>query len=119
MQKLGFLAVGLIVGAAMMWVLPDVISRPDTDPASVARGKSLYQVCAACHGENGMGNPANRAPRLKGQYPWYLESQLRNFRAGIRGVDDKDTDGQVMQPMSLTLQNDQAVADVVAYISTL
>lgn len=119
MQKAGFLVVGLVAGAALMWAVPDIMSRPDVDPASVARGKSLYQICAACHGEKAMGNPANQAPRLNGQHPWYLASQLKNFRAGIRGMDDQDTNGRVMQPMSMTLPDDQAVADVVAYISTL
>lgn len=119
MQKVSLLVAGLVVGAALMWVLPGMLSRADVDPASVARGKAFYRICAACHGEKGQGNPANQAPRLAGQHLWYLESQLKNFRAGIRGVDDKDTNGQVMRPMSMTLPDDQAVADVVAYISTL
>ena len=119
MQKIGFLILGLVLGAALMWAVPHFANRPDVDPASAARGKTFYQVCAACHGPHAMGNPANQAPRLRGQHPWYLIRQLKNFRAGIRGVDGKDTNGLVMRPMSLTLPNDQAVEDVVAYISTL
>jgi len=119
MQKISFLVLGLVLGAALMWGVPWLVNRPDVDPASVARGKTLFQVCAACHGPRAMGQKANQAPRLNGQYPWYLKRQLNNFRAGIRGVDPKDTNGRVMRPMSLTLKDDQAVADVVAYISTL
>ena len=45
--------------------------------------------------------------------------QLQNFKAGIRGANPKDTFGMQMAPMSQTLPNDQAMADVAAYIKTL
>ncbi len=83
------------------------------------RGEAFYRVCAACHGEDGAGNPDTQAPRLAGQHPWYLERQLRNFRAGIRGADTADVNGFMMRPMANGLPDDQAVTDVVAYIGTL
>ena len=83
------------------------------------KGKAAYAVCAACHGANGMGNKAQNAPRIAGQEPWYLERQLKNFKGGIRGADPKDTYGMQMRPMALTLANDQAISNMVAYLSSM
>ncbi len=84
-----------------------------------AKGKLLFATCGACHGANGEGMEALNAPRLQGQQDWYVIRQLQNFKAGIRGANPKDTYGQTMAPMSQTLPNDQAMADVAAYIKTL
>ena len=84
-----------------------------------AKGKAAYEVCAACHGANGMGNKALNAPQIAGQEPWYLERQLKNFKGGIRGADPKDTYGMQMRPMALTLANDQAVSDMAAFLSSM
>jgi len=82
-------------------------------------GAALYQVCSACHGTEGQGNQALNAPKLAHQAPWYLAKQLRNFKAGLRGADSRDTYGQQMSPMAGTLADDAAIANVVAYIATL
>lgn len=82
------------------------------------KGKQLYQVCAACHGADGRGNPDTMAPQLAGQHGFYLTTQLKNFRDGIRGSDERDTMGAVMKPMAASL-SDQDIADVVAYIGTM
>ncbi len=119
MQKSLFLVLGLLIGGAVMWFLAGRGSRPDVDPVAAERGQTFYQVCAACHGENGAGNPDTQAPKLAGQYPWYLERQLQNFRAGLRGVDPNDINGFLMRAQAVGLPNDQAVSDVVAYIGTL
>lgn len=83
------------------------------------RGKELFGVCAACHGQNGEGNKALNAPANGGQNEWYVIRQLKNFRAGIRGADPKDTFGIQMRPMAMNLPDDQAVEDVAAYVATL
>jgi cytochrome c oxidase subunit 2 len=81
-------------------------------------GKTFFAICQACHGPDAQGNQQLGAPRLAGQKPWYLLRQLRHFRAGARGVDPRDTFGLQMRAMSITLPDDQAVQDVVAYIAT-
>ena len=81
-------------------------------------GKTLFAVCQACHGPGGEGNQQLGAPRIAGQKKWYLLRQIRNFRAGARGVDPKDIFGLQMRAMALTLADDQAVEDVVAYVRT-
>ena len=84
-----------------------------------AKGKARYAVCQACHGADGMGNKALNSPKIAGQEPWYLERQLKNFKAGIRGADSKDTYGMQMRPMALTLANDQSILDMAAYVSSM
>ncbi|AMO23014.1 hypothetical protein GCM10027034_45590 [Ramlibacter solisilvae] len=91
-------------------------ARPAGD---VAAGKALYAACAACHGANGEGNVAVNAPKLSGQGGWYLERQLRHFKQGARGTNEKDAFGKMMAPMAATLADDKAMADVVAYIASL
>jgi len=81
-------------------------------------GKAVFNVCSACHGEQAQGSEDNEAPRLEGQYDWYLITQLENFRAGRRGNHEEDDNGQMMRSMALDL-SDQDIEDVVAYIQTL
>lgn len=83
------------------------------------RGKALFPVCSGCHGVNGEGNASLNAPRLTGQFEWYLVTQLQNFQSGARGAGDGDINGAVMAPMSRLLADDQSIRDVVAYIMTL
>jgi len=90
-----------------------------TVTGDVRRGESLYQPCAVCHGALGQGNEAMRSPPLAGQSDWYLVTQLENFRAGIRGAAEGDTQGALMRASAATLTDDAAVTDVVAYINTL
>jgi cytochrome c oxidase subunit 2 len=84
-----------------------------------ARGKTLYGTCGACHGMNAEGMEALNAPKLAGQDEWYTVRQLQNFKSGVRGSNPKDTYGQQMAPMAQILTDDQAMADVAAYIRSL
>jgi len=86
---------------------------------NLENGKAKFVVCEACHGPTGSGSKEIGAPRIAGQNHWYELRQLRNFKAGIRGANPKDTFGIVMRPMALTLVSDQDVMDVVAYFGTL
>jgi len=83
------------------------------------KGKARYAVCQACHGADGLGNKALNSPKIAGQEPWYLERQLKNFKAGIRGADPKDKYGMQMRPMALTLADDQSLRDMAAYVSSM
>ena len=88
-------------------------------PGDPRAGAALYATCSACHGANGAGNQDLGAPRIGGIDDWYLATQLRKFKRGVRGADSKDFDGHLMRPMALTLADDDAVRNVVAYIGTL
>jgi len=82
-------------------------------------GEAAFQVCKTCHGPQGEGQQQLNAPNLTGQFDWYLIRQLQNFKAGIRGTDPKDVYGAQMRPMSMTLADEAAIKNVVAYIQTL
>jgi cytochrome c oxidase subunit 2 len=108
-------------GAFQAWLdrQPTFTQARARPPGNAVAGKASYAVCAACHGAQGEGNLAMNAPKLSGQGPWYLERQLRQFKQGARGTNDKDVFGKLMAPMAATLADDAAIADVVAYIGTL
>jgi cytochrome c553 len=90
-----------------------------TVTGDVARGKTLYANCVACHGRKGEGSPAVQAPALASRSDWYLVTQLANYRQGLRGTDARDTYGAQMRAIVSTLPDDKAIVDIVAYINTL
>ena len=104
----GFLLLVILAGA------PAVLAAGDAE-----KGKTLYNICSACHGANAEGMAALNAPANAGQDPWYMTRQLKNFRAGIRGAHPDDTFGAQMRPMAMMLVKDQDIDDVVAYITSL
>src|SRR6266567_1496235 len=96
--------------------LPDT-PAPATVNGNVKNGQDPYVTCGACHGADGQGIQATNAPRLKGMSDWYLVTQLKNFKQGIRGTHPKDLYGRQMAFMAPILDA-QATDDVVAYIDT-
>ncbi len=95
------------------------VKQPATVEGDAIRGASYYAACAACHGADGKGNRALNAPPLAGQSDWYLLRQLEKYRAGARGADPRDSDGQQMATFAKMLADEQALKDVVAYIRSL
>jgi cytochrome c oxidase subunit 2 len=59
------------------------------------------------------------APKLAGQEAWYLERQLDDFRAGLRGTAPGDTFGMQMRPMAMAVGDPTAQANLIAYITSL
>lgn len=100
------LLLGMVAGAPAM-------------AGDAAAGKALYGTCAACHGAQAEGNKAMNAPKLAGQEEWYLVRQLNNFKKGVRGAAAGDAFGKQMAPMAMTLADEAAIANVVAYINSL
>ena len=82
-------------------------------------GKQLYAACGSCHGAKAEGNAQLQAPALAARSDWYLVTQLRNFRDGLRGADERDNYGAQMRAVVASLPDDKAITDVVAYINTL
>jgi cytochrome c553 len=105
--------------AAYVASLPRVNPAPTLTGGDAESGKQKYMPCIACHGMNGEGNLNLNAPPLAGGSDWYLLTSLQKFKAGVRGTNPKDTTGMLMRPMSMTLADDQAMRDVLAYIATL
>lgn len=102
----------------MMFLLAGLLSL-SAQAADVAAGKAAYAVCSTCHAANGGGNQSLNAPRIAGQYDWYLKRQIQAFKDGVRGAAPGDIYGAQMRPMAMTLANDAAIDNVVAYASTL
>ncbi len=82
-------------------------------------GRAQYAVCAACHGQQGEGVEALNGPKLTGQSAWYMRNQIHAFKTGLRGSNEDDIYGRQMAPMSMTLANDAALNNVIAYIQSL
>ncbi len=104
--------------SAYIGSLPDQ-AAPVTLKGDAKAGKHRYTTCAACHGADGRGVEAMNAPKLKGMSDWYMVTQLKNFRHGIRGSHPQDPYGAQMALLAGALNDDQAISDVVAYIGTL
>jgi cytochrome c oxidase subunit 2 len=99
-------------------------TRSDTPPrtiaGNVAAGRDHYATCYACHGVNGEGNRATGGPALAGLDDWYLVKQLKDYRDGSRGTHPDDVLGLQMRAATLVfLGDDEAIYDVVSYITTL
>jgi cytochrome c oxidase subunit 2 len=86
---------------------------------SMSRGKELFATCSECHGPQGEGNFAIGAPNIAGMNEWYIETELRKFRAGVRGAEFDDIEGMRMRPMSLSLNGDADVKAVAQYVASL
>ena len=95
------------------------IRHASTLPGDPKAGATLYATCGACHGDNGAGNQDLGAPRIAGVDDWYLATELRKFRSGVRGTNPKDREGRLMRPMARTLPDEDAIRNVVAYAETL
>ena len=96
--------------------------RAARDPELVKLGRAIYRggvltknvaACAACHGPNGAGMPA-QFPQLAGQFADYTAAQLKAFRSGERANDLNRTMRAVAEKLS-----DKEIAAVAEYISGL
>ena len=102
---------------ASQTIAPRSISEEQLALAS--EGESLYRggsaelaipACMACHGPAGHGMPSNY-PRVAGQWPEYLDSQLLAFKSGERA-------GKIMGPIAHRLSAQQIHA-LSVYMSAL
>ena len=99
--------------------LPDPKVPAELEGGDPERGKVLYGVCVACHGAQGEGIQALNGPALAGTSDWYIADSLRRYKQGTRGANPANPNGAIMRGMVGSLTTDQAILDVVAYISTL
>jgi cytochrome c oxidase subunit 2 len=100
-------------------LLPLLISLGQAHAADLERGGQVYKLCAACHGENGQGNRELNAPAIAGIPSWYIESQLRKFKGGLRGYHADDVAALQMRPMARAVTTDDDLAAVAAYSAAM
>lgn len=82
-------------------------------------GEAIWATCATCHGAQGEGNAAMKAPSLVNQDSWYLKRQLQHFRSGLRGAADGDALGAQMAAIAVGLPDDSAIDAVLETIDDL
>lgn len=78
--------------------------------ADAAAGKAKAEICAGCHGDNGISQTEN-IPSLAGQPDQFLQWQLVFFRAGSRKNEQ-------MQPIVEEINNED-IRNLGAYFSQL
>lgn len=105
--------------AAYVASMPPVNPEPVLEGGNPETGKVYFAACVQCHGANARGVVDEFGPPLAGANDWYLLAQLQNFKAGRRGTAEGDVTGAKMRPFSMTLPNEQAMKDVIAYINSL
>lgn len=90
------------------------------NPGDAAAGQSTFAItCALCHGVNAQGNEVLGGNKLTDLPSYYVARQLKYFRDRIRGDGPGDVFGAQMAAMARILTDDQAIADIIAYIDTL
>ena len=85
----------------------------------VAKGQSAYATCSVCHGADGTGNEAMKAPPLRQLNDWYIVAQLRKFKTGVRAYEPADASGATMKAQAGAVPDEAAMRDLAAYIHTL
>ena len=88
-----------------------VTFKVDLNTPGLQRGAKLYSKCIVCHGKLGGGRKSQNAPKVGGQFDWYVVSQVTNMRDGLR-VNKK------MAPYVKKLSN-QDIKDLGEYVSKL
>ncbi|MCO1333030.1 c-type cytochrome [Microbulbifer sp. OS29] len=87
-------------------------------------GRKIYRAgnmetgvpaCMGCHSPTGQGNAPAAYPRLSGQYPEYIEAQLKAFRAGTR---KNDGEVRIMRTVAKQL-SDAEIKALANYIAGL
>jgi cytochrome c553 len=92
--------------AVAVWMLVATLAQAAGDAAA---GKGKSNVCVACHGAD--GNSTNpQWPKLAGQVPDYIVTQLQNFKQGKRH-------NPLMAPIAQGL-SEQDMLDLAAYFSS-
>ncbi|MYZ47092.1 c-type cytochrome [Propylenella binzhouense] len=78
--------------------------------ADAAAGKSKAQMCAVCHGLDGIGKNPD-VPNLAGESPIYIAKQLHAFKSGQRQHEQ----------MSIIAQSlsDDDIANLAAWYASL
>lgn len=106
--------------AAYIVSFDPVVQEDKLEGGNAEAGGGIYNaMCLSCHGPDGKGNDVMNSPSLLYQHDWYHATQLKNFKAGVRGANPQDITGATMRGMSMTLVDEQAILNVVAYIQSL
>lgn len=115
------------------WFAEQKAHTGKADPKLVQQGEKLFRggdvsagvpACSGCHNPAGQGLAAARFPRLAGQQPQYLESQLKAFRAAGRddlgpNVVRRDNDPNKMMEAIAAKLSDRQIQALASFMSGL
>ena len=108
----------LIAAAAALLAIPLPASRADEAlDAQIARGKTVFATCAACHGMDGKGLPTNppMAPPLVGSKLAAAPAEVP-VAIVLRGIAKTDAKYlNIMAPLGAAFTDEQ-LADVLTYV---
>src|ERR1700691_5853984 len=100
-----------VMRTALVGMLSVVLmSGSFADAADIAAGKAKAELCAGCHGDNGISQTEN-IPSLAGQQDQFIQWQLVFFRSGARKNEQ-------MQPIVEQISNED-IRNLGAYFATL
>jgi cytochrome c553 len=85
-------------------------AAPSSASADAAAGRTKAQMCATCHGANGLAVAPN-TPHLAGQPEPYLVEQLKAYRSGKRAHEVMDVVAKAL--------TDADIADLAAWFASL
>ncbi|MEJ1157915.1 c-type cytochrome [Prosthecomicrobium sp. N25] len=100
---------GAALSLAASLVLP-VAAGPAFADGNAAAGRKKAQACAPCHGIDGLAKLPNAA-NLAGETVFYLDKQLKAFRAGERKDENMTVVAKAL--------SDQDIADLAAWYSSI
>lgn len=92
-------------------VVEKPVFKVDLNTEGLKRGHKLYSKCIVCHGKLGEGKKSQNSPKIGGQYDWYIESQVKAMKSGVR-------ENKIMNPYIRKLSN-QDIKDLGEYIAKL
>jgi cytochrome c oxidase subunit 2 len=109
----------MIRAVMLSLALSAVFGRADAY-GEVAQGRSvyIYQGCGSCHGVDAEGSRTYQTPALAGREAWYLETQLRKLRSGVRGAHPKDEAGKIMAQIARSM-DESTIRSVSQYLESL
>jgi len=84
------------------WALAFTFAAALVPPCWAQSVEEKAQLCAACHGENGIPQQKG-TPVIWGQYQGYLYLELRDYKSGARKND-------IMSPLAQSLERDDMMA---------
>lgn len=95
---------------AALCVLAALISTPVASAQNVPEGRRKANVCAACHGVDGIGR-FPEVPHIGGQPAAYLERQMHAYRTGERRSE--------IMAMVMKYLTDDDIRDLAAHYASV
>lgn len=119
-EKVALMDERMILSLAAFYARQAAANTPSSDAQLMAVGQFVYQrgnvyaglpACQSCHGPEARGT--QQLPRLAGQHPAYIATQLRNFHQA-----ERSNDGVAMKFVTSRM-SDLEVHAVAAYLGHL